>query len=341
MPLKLTVYIPTYNRYEKLKNCLDIIAREIAGLEHSVRVFVSDNCSTDATAAYLDALQQPWLEVRHNPRNLGAYGNILQCFSLPLTTDFIWMIGDDDYLMPGALSGILDLIEQYPSANYIFCNTKAFPTEHSAAIMQHYRDTGEADGGIAKSRKYVGTVLVEFEKIIDPTIADTLLAELMCNCFRQASVRLTDDGVDRDHDAIDWDSVGLDSLGKLYAPQLLPLLQSFQANTHAVYCDTVRTFNFWGSAEWLGNYDFVFPILLSYLIQQYRARGFISEQKFFGLLEYYYHSMGPALQRQAAGTSRARPFNTQIKAELYELAIQYLTRPVATPAVAAAPAAST
>jgi glycosyltransferase involved in cell wall biosynthesis len=329
MALKLILYIPTYNRYEKLKNCLDIVEREIAGLEDCVRVFVSDNCSTDATGAYLDGLRKSWLQVRRNERNLGAYGNILQCFNLPLTAEFVWMIGDDDYLMPGALAGILELIAAYPSAHYIFCNTKAFPAEHSAAIMQHYRDTGEAEGGVPKSRKYVGTALVEFEKIIDPQIADTLLAELMCNCFRQASLRLDDDGVNRDLDAIDWETVELDSLGKLYAPQLLPVLQSFDAKTHAVYCDTVRTFNFWGSAEWLGNYDFVFPILLAYLIEQYKARGFIDDEKFFGLLDYYYRTMRNSLLRQAEGSSTARPFNTNVKAALYDLSIRFLTRPLA------------
>lgn len=326
MPIKLTIYIPTYNRHEKLRNCLDIIAKEIVGFEDSVFIFVSNNGSTDATREYLESLSFPWLQVRHNVENLGAYVNISQCFNLPVRSEFVWGIGDDDYLMPGAISGILDLIDQFPAADYIFCNTKAFSAEQSAEIMKTYHETGSVNGGAIKSSKYVGTALVDFEKIIDPVIADTLLGEFMCNCFRQSAVSSPDDGIDGDLDKVDWETIDMESIGKLYQPHNTPLLQSFNAETKSVYCDTVRTFNFWGSAEWLGNYDFVFPIIILFLIKQYKARGFISEDKFFDLLNYYYSVMQKPLLRQATGSSSARSFNAPTKAEMFDTAIVYMSR---------------
>jgi glycosyltransferase involved in cell wall biosynthesis len=326
MSIKLIVYVPTYNRYVKLKNCLDIIAREMTGVENQVRVIVSNNCSTDQTRTYLDSLSYPWLQIQHNASNIGAAANISKCYRLEARADFIWTIGDDDYLMPGAISGLLSLIDQFPEADYIFCNTKAFPTEQSAEIMQRYLDTAVLEGGAVKSKKYVGTALIEFEKMIDPAIADTLLGELMCNCFRQSAVKFNDDGIQWDTGKIDWDTVTLDEVGQLYQSHNVPLLQSFAANTRAIYCDTVRTFNFWGSAEWLDNYDYVFPIIILYLIKQYRLRGIISEQKYSELLDYYYRIMNNSLGRQATSTSKARPFNTRIKAEMFDVLTTYLNR---------------
>ena len=326
MTIKLTIYVPTYNRVEKLKNCLAMIAREMPGCEDSVVVIVSNNCSTDSTRSYLESLSFPWLQLQHNERNIGANANITKCFSLPFQTEFIWAIGDDDYLMPGAISGLLGLIAQFPDADYIFCNSKAYPTEKSAEVMQTFLESGLIEGGDVKSRKYVGTALIEFEKMIDPSIADTLLGELMCNCFRQSAVRFVDEGTVWDTAQIDWDSTDLDAMGRLYQSHNVPLLQSFNAKTRAVYCDVVRTFNFWGSAEWLNNYDYVFPVIILYLIKQYKLRGFISEDKFFELLHYYYRVMRNSLARQATGTSKARAFNDRIKAEMFDMACLYMNR---------------
>ena len=42
---QLIIYIPTYNRQERLKSCLHAISREIVGFEDRVLVYVSDNGS--------------------------------------------------------------------------------------------------------------------------------------------------------------------------------------------------------------------------------------------------------------------------------------------------------
>ena len=105
--IELTIYVPTYNRHEKLNNCLDIISREISGFEGKVRVYVSNNGSSDGTRAYLESLDYPWLHIRHNEENVGSTQNIISCFNLPIETEFVWPVGDDDYLMPNSLSGIL------------------------------------------------------------------------------------------------------------------------------------------------------------------------------------------------------------------------------------------
>ncbi len=329
---ELTIYVPTYNRHDKLKYCLDIISREIIGFEDRVLVFVSNNGSSDGTRAYLESLDHTWLRIRHNEENVGSTQNILYCFNLPFETEFVWPVGDDDYLMPNSLSGILSIIHRYPTADYIFCNTTAFRHQQSTEILKKYLATGSIEGGIPKSRKYTGTTLVDFEQLIDPDIADTLLGELMVHCFRQSSIQFDiKELTGLNPDTADWDNLDFESAGKLTHPHTLPFLRCFTAKTKAVYCDVPRTFNFWGSAGWLVNYDHIFPIGLLFLISQYKERGFISDEKLINLLNYYYSIMRGPLTRQINGQSTARPFNPKIKAIMYEFLFQYMNKQFMSP----------
>ncbi len=169
----------------------------------------------------------------------------------------------------------------------------------------------------------MGTALVYFEQLIDPNIADTLLGELMCICFRKSAVRLLDELPEGAIDNIDFTQLDLTAAGRFYQPHNCALLDSLNAQTVAVYCDAVRTFNFWGSAEWLGDYDYVFPIVILFLISEYRKRNFISEDKFKELMTYYYAIMRPSLTRQASGSSSARPFSPAIKAEMFDFLVMH------------------
>ena len=323
---ELLIYIPTFNRYEKLRNCINIISKEISGLEDRVLVYVSNNGSTDSTREYLQSLEFRWLHITHNEKNIGYALNILPCFDLPIKSEFVWTIGDDDYLMPNSISGVLLLIKEYPLADYIFCNTKAFSSQNFTEIMRHYFKAGSVDGGTVKGRKY-GTALVDFEELIDPDIADTLLGELMVNCFRQSSLSSYKyEAIDFNVENADWGELDFETVGKLCQPHNLPFLNCFNGKTKAVYCDAPRTFNFWGSAEWLGDYDYTFPIIILFLISQYKEHGFISDGKYMKLLDYYYSAMRASLTRQINGQSTARQFNSNIKAKMFEFFFQYVNR---------------
>ncbi len=324
---ELIIYIPTFNRSEKLKNCLDIITKEICGFEDKVLVYVSNNGSTDGTKEYLQSLDYKWLHIRHNSENIGFALNVLHCFDLPIESEFVWPIGDDEYLMPNSISGLLLLIKEYLTADYIFCNTKAFSNKNSTDILRNYLKTGSIAGGVVKSRKYIGTSIVDFEQLIDPDIADTLLGELMVNCFRQSSMRSYKyKEIDFNVNNVDWGKLDFETVGKLCQPHNLPFLSCFNGKTKAVYCDVPRTFNFWGSAEWLGDYDYTFPIIILFLITQYKEHGFISDTKYLMLLDYYYSIMRNPLARQINGQSTARPFNSKIKAKMFDFLFEYTYR---------------
>lgn len=284
---ELTIYIPTYNRLNKLTNCLNAIKYDIAGYEDKVVVYVSNNASTDGTKEYLDSLD--WIKVRHNDTNLGFVGNVTHGYNLPFESKFVWIIGDDDYLIAGSISELLELTQC--DVDYIFCNTTAFSPDDEPDVWAAFPNIPE---GKIKG-KYEGSFECLFPDLIDPYVADTLLGELMVNCFRQSKVRWTEP---IENDVTD---------ARIRQAHNVPLINSFTKDTKAIYCQTPRTFNFWGTAEWLDDYDYVFPVITLWLINEYRK--FIPEGKYFALLEYYFKLMGKSIERQINKTTTAKPFN--------------------------------
>jgi glycosyltransferase involved in cell wall biosynthesis len=291
---ELTIYIPTYNRLNKLTNCLNAIKYDIAGYEDKVVVYVSNNASTDGTKEYLDSLD--WIKVRHNDTNLGFVGNVTHGYNLPFESKFVWIIGDDDYLIAGSISELLELTKC--DVDYIFCNTTAFVNETEQEIWASYPNIPK---GIIKG-KYKDTINTTFDKLIDFQVADTLLGELMVNCFRQSTVRWSGDLNHPDE---------FEHQGRQKQPHNLPFIECFTKETKAIYVPTPRTFNFWGSQEWIDNYDYVYPIIMLWLIKKYKK--FVSEEKYYELLKGYFVIMQKSLERQFQGVSKAEPFSENIK----------------------------
>ena len=328
MKTNLLIYIPTFQRCDKLKNCLAAIKIAISGYERMVKVVVSNNGSTDNTRQYLDTFSCDWLTIIHKPKNEGAYLNILGAFNLNMEAEYLWIIGDDDYLMPDAISGLLKIIKDFPMSDYIFCNTKAFSPDQYQEKIDELTNFKQVNGGNVKSSQFQGTELVKFHQIVNPAIADTLLGELMVNCYRLSSIKDFDylrfKSMALSGGSINWNEVDLQTAGFMSQPHNLPIFDCFSFGTLAVYCDQVRTFNFWGSAEWLNDYDLIFPCVILYLIKEYAKRGIIDREKYLALMKYFLNTMGPSLHRQIQGATKAKPFNLKIKSEMFAALIDYL-----------------
>lgn len=109
LPL-LTLAIPTYNRQRYLVRLLDSLASQLKD-EPRVELLISDNASPDNTQAALEEYRKQGLVFRsiRNEHNIGPDGNIGQCFA-QASGKYVWIIGDDDVVIPGGLEVILKLL---------------------------------------------------------------------------------------------------------------------------------------------------------------------------------------------------------------------------------------
>ncbi len=107
----LTLAIPTYNRARFLSENLEVLCPQLID-EHRVELLICDNASPDRTPEIVSDFQSKGLKIRYlrNSTNLGADANILRCFE-EASGKYVWVFGDDDFIIPGAVAKILDLLE--------------------------------------------------------------------------------------------------------------------------------------------------------------------------------------------------------------------------------------
>lgn len=110
----LTICIPTYNR----SWCIDEQLKRFSLLSNRVRdnvdILISDNCSNDNTREIVLKHKAGGLNFAYNrnPKNLGMDGNFIFCFNYAKSkSDYVWLIGDDDYLVVEELEKLLNLME--------------------------------------------------------------------------------------------------------------------------------------------------------------------------------------------------------------------------------------
>ena len=121
---RLSVAIPTYNRAALLQVCLDSLVKQASP---GVELVVCDNASTDDTVRILGEYRARYPEIRVfvNEKNLGPDSNILRCLK-ESRGGFIFLLSDDDFLLPGGLLNVLRAIHDSPRAGMIHLNTKNF-----------------------------------------------------------------------------------------------------------------------------------------------------------------------------------------------------------------------
>lgn len=146
-PPLLTVAIPTFDRAPLLDALLGWFADAVVGLESSVELLVSDNCSTDETPQVTERWQRAMADMgvearfTRNDRNVGAIRNIASCFERA-RTPFVWTIGDDDAVDPDALRSVLDKLDAHPDLTLLILN---FSSRHWKTGEQHFERCYEVD----------------------------------------------------------------------------------------------------------------------------------------------------------------------------------------------------
>lgn len=119
---RLSLCISTYNRAEwlakNLKNWSRLYPRPVAGVE----ILVCDNASTDRTAKVVAPyLGRTDFSYRRNPVNVGMLGNLRET-AHAAKGDYIWIIGDDDLIVPGAIERVLSAIDANAGVSLVYLN---------------------------------------------------------------------------------------------------------------------------------------------------------------------------------------------------------------------------
>lgn len=130
----LTIAIPTYNRCDYLSQLVPALWAQVSAYRNLVDIVVSDNASTDDTAAVADRLQAQGYEFRYlrRPVNIGMDGNFIATLEV-VETRYCWLLGDDDVPVPGTLPSLLGALSQI-QPDLLYLNSAWFPNAFEASV---------------------------------------------------------------------------------------------------------------------------------------------------------------------------------------------------------------
>lgn len=200
----LSICIPTWNRSRILSISLESLVSEIASINKAdVEIFVSDNCSDDETSCVVQKYIEQGLPITYNrnEQNLGAARNFIKCMQWA-SGKYIWLIGDDDMLRPGALKTIINVLK---NDNYGLIHIKnVADSNHNVVVFNNIEQFFKAisfnitfmSASIflkeivenVDSDKYVNTHLLQVPYYIHSALNGTK------NCI--LSAKLLEDGLD-------------------------------------------------------------------------------------------------------------------------------------------------
>lgn len=279
---KLLIYIPTYNRLEKLTLCVSRLLEELSGLEDLVKIYISDNCSTDGTSSYLESIKHPSIQFRSNPINIGLARNLCFAFELSEESEFTWIIGDDEIVLGGALLHLVNAIRDNSEIDMFFINSIAYDEEDKDRVIEQFfenRFTPKRGSGSCKSS--VNSVFkCNFQELLDPNIDEVLLGSLMCYAWRSKLVR----------NVISDDEISFDfSKPRSCYPHTYNFLHCLKPTTPSMHLSYLATANFWHKGvEWGDKgYELVVTQGLGLTLYEALRLGYIDKDREASFFAHY------------------------------------------------------
>lgn len=183
LPL-LSICIPTFNRARYLENCLESIRHSLVESNLHVEICISDNASVDNTSGVV-ALASHTLPVkyRRNTVNLGMAQNFLDVVAMA-KGDYVWLIGDDDLLMPDGIGKLLKLIDEYPEVDFFYVNANHLNANYIDSYL-HPFNIKNLPGSMERFSKASSSRLLNFFELVSPEVSFDFLGGIFLSVFRR------------------------------------------------------------------------------------------------------------------------------------------------------------
>ncbi len=110
--MDLSICLPTYNSLSYLRQCLEALGGETAGL--SAEIIVVDNGSADGTSEFVGK-NYPGVRLLREERNVD-YARACNLAMKQSRGDYLLLISDDVMVKPGAIGLLLSYLKEHPAA---------------------------------------------------------------------------------------------------------------------------------------------------------------------------------------------------------------------------------
>ncbi|MCX7385962.1 MAG: glycosyltransferase family 2 protein [Planctomycetales bacterium] len=137
----LSICVPTYNRAKFLRVMLQALLPQVAECGGQVEVWVIDNASTDDTPRVIEE-SRPLGAFRsvHNTENVGPIKNVVKGPAELATGEYVWVLGDHNLMMPGALRRVLEVFSDNLDLDVFYANFRCatYPDQWPVSATNGY-----------------------------------------------------------------------------------------------------------------------------------------------------------------------------------------------------------
>jgi glycosyltransferase involved in cell wall biosynthesis len=263
----VSICIPTYNRASHLANCLNSIILCKLKCNLKFQVCVSDNHSSDETEAVVKNAQLKLnIKYHKNNSNLGHARNFINVVSMA-DGEFIWLIGDDDLLMPHAIQSLYKLFEGHPDVDFFYVNSFHLTTDYIKQYPTPF-DTSNLPDDMVPFSKWTHAEEMPFFQLIDPKISFDFLGGMFLSVFRKKHW-------DQNADILNQKAIH-DSRTFSHFDNTFPHLKIFAkafSNSIAYFNDQPLNVCLTGAREWAPMGGLVMSVRLIEALDEYRHNG--------------------------------------------------------------------
>jgi len=265
--MKLSICIPTYNRAAHLANCLNSIVLCNSQSDLKFQVCVSDNNSIDGTEDVVRRAHSTInIKYHKNTSNLGIPRNFLNVVSMA-DGDFVWLIGDDDLLMPNAIAELYKIIDEHPGVDFFYVNSFHLNTEFLKDFPSPF-NTANLPKDMIPFSKWNNEGEMNFLDLINPRISFDFLGGMFLSVFRKKNWELNTNVLDKN--AI------MDNRTFSHFDNTFPHVKIFAkafSSSKAYFNAKPLNVCLTGAREWSPMYPFIRSVRLVEALQEYRKNG--------------------------------------------------------------------
>lgn len=250
-----------------MTNCLNSILLNNISLIPHVQVCISDNCSTDETEKIVsDAIKVIPIKYKRNTANLGYARNLLKVVEMA-DGEFVWVIGDDDLLMPDVFDELISLINNHIDVDYFYVNSNHLTTEYVFSFPQPFALSNLPQKMLRFSTRETSGEM-EFLDLIDPKVSSDFLGGIFLSIFRR------DKWIANAH-VLDEAAIFDDRLFSHFDntfPNIKIFAHAFR-NSKAYFCAKPLSVCLMGAREWKPMSPLVKSVRLVEALKEYKKNG--------------------------------------------------------------------
>lgn len=228
---------------------------------------ISDNNSSDETEDVVRAAQSD-LEIKYhkNTSNLGIPRNFLKVVSMA-DGDFVWLVGDDDLVMPNAVSDFYALVEAHPNVDFFYANSYHLNTEYLQKFPSPF-DTLNLPQAMKQFSSWCQAGVLDFFELISPKISFDFLGGMYLSIFRKQNW-------DRHAHVLDAEALHATRTFSHFDNTFphVKIFASAFASSKAYFNPKPLSVSLTGAREWSPMYPLIHSVRLIEALGEYRKKG--------------------------------------------------------------------